>query len=44
VDDAGHTDALDENLWSVVKAIIYAYFGGRSAEKVATTVAGVFKK
>lgn len=40
----GHTDALDENLWSVVKAIIYAYFGGRSAEKVATTVAGVFKR
>lgn len=40
----GHTDALDEKLWNVVMVIIVSYFGGRSAEKVATTVAGVFKK
>lgn len=41
---AGHTDALDPNLWNVVMIIIGAYMGGRSAEKIATTVAGVFKK
>jgi hypothetical protein len=41
---AGHTDALDDKLWNVVMVIIVSYFGGRSAEKVATTVAGVFKR
>jgi hypothetical protein len=40
----GHTDALDPNLWSVVKTVIISYFGGRSAEKVADKIAGVFRK
>lgn len=40
----GHTDALDPKLWNVVMVIIGAYFGGRSAEKVASTIAGAFKK
>lgn len=40
----GFTDPLGADIWSVVKVIIISYFGGRSAEKVATTVAGVFKK
>jgi hypothetical protein len=40
----GTTDALDPNMWNVFMAMVVAYFGGRSAEKVATTVAAVFKK
>jgi Holin of 3TMs, for gene-transfer release len=40
----GHTDPLDANLWNVVMVIIGAYMGGRSAEKVATTIAGAFRK
>jgi hypothetical protein len=40
----GVTDALDEKMWSVFMIMVAAYFGGRSAEKVATTVAGVFKR
>lgn len=40
----GVTDPLDEKMWSVFMIMVAAYFGGRSAEKVATTVAGVFKR
>ena len=40
----GHTDQLDVNLWKVVMVIIGAYMGGRSAEKIADKIAGVFKK
>jgi hypothetical protein len=40
----GTTDPLDPNMWNVFMAMVVAYFGGRSAEKVATTVAAVFKK
>ena len=40
----GHTDMLDKDLWNVVMVIIGAYMGGRSAEKVATTIASAFGK
>ena len=39
----GHTDSLDVNLWWVVQTIIISYFGGRSAEKVADKIAGIWK-
>lgn len=41
---AGHTDPLGADIWSVVKVIIIAYFGGRTAEKVADKITGVFKR
>jgi hypothetical protein len=31
----GTTDALDPNMWRVFMAVVVAYFGGRSIEKVA---------
>jgi hypothetical protein len=31
----GTTDALDPSMWGVFQAVIYAYFGGRTIEKVA---------
>ncbi len=40
----GHTDPLDSNLWGVMMAVIISYMGGRSAEKIADKIAGVFKK
>jgi hypothetical protein len=40
----GVTDALDPKMWNVFMAMVIAYFGGRSAEKVATTIAGAFMK
>lgn len=40
----GHTDGLDAHLWSVVQTVLIAYFGARSAEKVADKIAGVFAK
>lgn len=40
----GRTDPLDANLWGVVMAVVVAYMGGRTAEKVADKIAGVFKK
>jgi hypothetical protein len=40
----GHTDALDQNLWSYVNSVVIAYMGGRSIEKVAGKIAGVFRK
>lgn len=39
----GHTDGLDVELWWVVKTIIISYFGGRSAEKIADRISGVWK-
>lgn len=40
----GHTDALDPKLWGVVMVIITAYMGGRTAEKVADKISGIFNK
>jgi hypothetical protein len=31
----GKTDPLDQNMWSVFMAVVVAYYGGRSIEKVA---------
>lgn len=36
----GRTDPLDPNLWTVFTAIVVAYFGGRSIEKVARILKG----
>ncbi len=30
----GHTDPLDANLWNVVSAVIYSYFGSTAVERV----------
>jgi hypothetical protein len=40
----GSTDALDPKMWGVFMAVVIAYMGGRSAETVATKLAGIFKK
>jgi len=40
----GTTDSLDPRMWSVFMLMVGAYFGGRSAEKVAMTIAGAFKR
>lgn len=40
----GRTDPIDPNMWSVFMLVIGAYFGGRSAEKVASTISAVFKR
>ena len=31
----GSTDPLDERMWGVFMAVVIAYFGGRTAEKIA---------
>jgi hypothetical protein len=36
----GTTDPLDPKMWSVFMLMVGTYFGGRSIEKVASTVAG----
>lgn len=40
----GRTEPLDPNMWGVFMLMVGAYFGGRSAEKVAKTIAGAFGK
>jgi hypothetical protein len=40
----GSTDPLDPKMWGVFMAIVIAYFGGRSAENVATKIAGVLRR
>lgn len=40
----GNTDPLDPRMWGVFMAVVIAYFGGRSAEKIADKIAGTFKK
>lgn len=40
----GTTDPLDPRMWGVFMAVVIAYFGGRSAEKVADKIASVFKR
>ncbi len=40
----GVTDPLDDKMWNVFMIMVAAYFGGRSAEKVATTVAGALRR
>lgn len=38
------TDPLDPRMWGVFMAVVVAYFGGRSAEKVADKIAGIWKR
>lgn len=38
------TDPLDPNMWGVFMAMVIAYYGSRSAEKIATKIAGVIKR
>ncbi|MCK1670321.1 3TM-type holin [Bradyrhizobium sp. 150] len=40
----GTTDPLDQKMWGVFMAVVIAYMGGRSAENVASKIAGIFKK
>lgn len=40
----GRTDALGPQAYWLLTTIIVAYMGGRSVEKVADKIAGVFKK
>lgn len=40
----GTTDPLDPRMWGVFMAVVIAYMGGRTAERVADKIAGVFKK
>ncbi len=40
----GSTDPLDPNMWGVFMIMVGAYFGGRSAEKMAVTIAAALKR
>lgn len=40
----GTTDPLDPRMWGVFMAVVVAYMGGRSMERVADKIAGVFKR
>lgn len=40
----GRTDMLSSQAYWLLTTIVIAYMGGRSAEKIATTVAGAFDK
>lgn len=40
----GHTDSLDAHMWSYINCVTVAYMGGRSAEKIASKLAGVFQR
>lgn len=40
----GHTDSLSDQIWWYCTTVVIAYFGGRSMEKVAGKIAGIFAK
>lgn len=40
----GRTDKLSEQAFWLLTTIVIAYMGGRSAEKIADKIAGVFKR
>ncbi len=40
----GTTDPLDPKMWGIFMLVVGAYMGGRTAERVADKIAGVFKK
>ncbi len=40
----GNTDPLDPKMWGVFMAVVIAFFGGRTAEKVADKITGIWKK
>jgi hypothetical protein len=41
---AGTTDSLSDQIWWYCTTVTIAYMGGRSAEKVAEKIAGIWKK
>lgn len=40
----GSTDALSDQIWWYCTTVVIAYFGGRTVEKVADKLAGVWKQ
>lgn len=40
----GHTDALSDQAYWLLTTIVIAYMGGRSAEKIADKIGGIWKK
>jgi len=38
------TDPLDPKMWGVFMAVVIAYMGGRTAERVADKISGIWKK
>jgi hypothetical protein len=40
----GSTDSLSDQIWWYCTTVTITYMGGRSAETVATKIAGIFKK
>lgn len=40
----GHTDPLSDQIWWFCTTVTIAYFGGRTVEKVADKISGIFKK
>lgn len=41
---AGHTDKISAQAYWLLTTIVIAYMGGRSAEKVADKIAGIWKR
>ena len=40
----GSTDALSDQIWWYCTTVTIAYFGGRTAEKIADKISGIWKK
>lgn len=40
----GHTDQLSPEMWWFCTTVTVAYMGGRSAEKIADKISGIWKK
>lgn len=40
----GHTDPLSPEMWWFCTTVTIAYMGGRSAEKIADKISGIWKK
>jgi len=40
----GHTDGLSDQIWWYCTTVTIAYFGGRTVEKVADKISGIWKK
>ncbi len=40
----GHTDPLSDQIWWYCTTVTIAYFGGRTVERVADKISGIWKK
>jgi hypothetical protein len=40
----GHTDGLSDQIWWYCTTVTIAYFGGRTVEKVAEKISGIWKR